>query len=220
MHFGKKWLWARQVLEFNALVVLIILEVASITHWVTTLSVLGNRKQRKLIYRDSKWGIRLESSICPDSSIFLKAGWIWKWSKHQKEHTKWKTNCRWKTALTKNGHQAPWDVIVQTEILQDLQAISSPVFNGKVGLCIIGLLSECRGEPGEFWSLSWLSYLSLSIIGVPFLFIFSPVIFFLPPHNPLFILSEIHITLLFAFPLFFSEALSLEIGDRLMNISN
>lgn len=38
---------------------------------------------------------------------------------------------------------------------------------GKVGLCIIGLLPECRGERSEFWSCSLLPYLSLSIISIP-----------------------------------------------------
>lgn len=55
----------------------------------------------------------------------------------------------------------------------------------------------------------------------PFSLHFSPHYLFLLLHNPLFILSEIYILLFFVLPLFFfSKALSLEMGNRLMNISN
>lgn len=69
----------------------------------------------------------------------------------------------------------------------------------------MGLLPECRGEPDEFWSLSLLSYLSLSIIVLPFLFIFLPIIFSFHSiiHYSFILHSEIYIVLFFVFPLFF-----------------
>lgn len=64
----------RQALRFDAPAVLIILEVASITHWVTTPNVLRNKKaeERQLIYRET---VREGSDL---SQVFvLTAAYFW-----------------------------------------------------------------------------------------------------------------------------------------------
>lgn len=90
---GRDSKWVRQALVFNALVVLIISEVASITHWVTSLNVVRSKKQRRgssfterQWERDQTW----VKYLSWQQHVFESWMNLNEWSKHQREHAEWK----------------------------------------------------------------------------------------------------------------------------------
>lgn len=126
----------RQALVFNALVVLIIKEVASIRHGVTGLNVFGEQKAEEAAHlpSDSKRGIRLAwvEYLFWQQHIF--EGWMNLQMKYasgtefKQKRERERESSRWKTypeffQKEKNGYQAPWDVTVQIEILQAINSL-------------------------------------------------------------------------------------------------